>query len=437
MRGFAAAVSGAVLLVIVAVQLSGSAPDADGDALLARAQAGAQLKIEQAPRADEGKTSDFISSLKVLGAAGKHARLFDTSAEDLDGLSAQQITKVHQEEETAHRKAQEAAAKTHAAAQPKQAPKAHKPSLEEIKLDRAAAKEGDKLLAEDQKVAAEELVSPEQAVHQMMSKDKTQVAKREAAFQAHLKKMAVLDKSNEARHKALEAAKEKKVNGYVSSSDAAFERSLAAAVKKETAGHNEYNSLYSSEEQQVVARDKSFMQRVEKEKAEEAEEDRMAKQQRLLRRAKENVKVREALIKMNKASTAAWSKGEEEDETTVAATSNARATGSLSKLKDELAHKKENAQREHDVDAITGGVSDGVDQHVLEKRIAQVLVCCVCAFVVENRGEGELGLGEGGKEWCTYIHACMHTYLPTYIHTYLPTYIHAYVPSCIHTITCP
>ena len=111
------------------------------------------------------------------------------------------------------------------------------------------------------------------------------------------------------------------------------------------------------------------MERVQKEKLREAALDRMAKKQRLLREAKEDVKVREELVRMNKAKTAAWSKGEEEDEKTVAATSNHKAIASSMQMKDELAHKKENVQREQDVAAITGGLSDGVDQQKLEQQI--------------------------------------------------------------------
>jgi len=260
-RGIAVGVSGAVLLAIVVVQLSGSEPAADADALLARARGGAKLKIAAPPRYDQGKTGDFLNSLKVLGSGGKNAALFDTSPQDLDGLPAQEITKIHQKEEAARRKAEEAAtAKAAAAKAP--AIKAHKPSLAEIKLDRAAAKEGDKLLAEDRKTAAEELSSPEKAVHKMMSQDLPLVKARQAAFQANVKKMAFADKVLEERRREYEAAQAKKVKGFVSSQDAAYEKTLAAAVKRETAGHNEYNTIYSSMENQVDARDKAFMQRV-------------------------------------------------------------------------------------------------------------------------------------------------------------------------------
>jgi len=43
------------------------------------------------------------------------------------------------------------------------------------------------------------------------------------------------------------------MKGYVTSSDAAFEKELKMAVERETAGHNEYNSLYSSEEHEVMS----------------------------------------------------------------------------------------------------------------------------------------------------------------------------------------
>ena len=218
---------------------------------------GAKLKIAAPPRYDQGKTGDFLNSLKVLGSGGKNAALFDTSPQDLDGLPAQEITKIHQKEEAAHRKAEEAATAKAAAAKA-QTIKAHKPSLAEIKLDRAAAKEGDKLLAEDRKTAAEELSSPEKAVHQMMSQDLPLVKARQAAFQAHVKKMAFADKVLEERRREYEAAQAKKVKGFVSSQDAAYEKSLAAAVKRETAGHNEYNTIYSSMENQVEARDRDF-----------------------------------------------------------------------------------------------------------------------------------------------------------------------------------
>ena len=257
-RGIAVGVSGAVLLAIVVVQLSGSEPAADAVALLARARGGAKLKIAAPPRYDQGKTGDFLNSLKVLGSGGKNAALFDTSPQDLDGLPAQEITKIHQKEEAASRKEEEE--KDDAAKAP--AIKAHKPSLAEIKLDRAAAKEGDKLLAEDRKTAAEELSSPEKAVHKMMSQDLPLVKARQAAFQANVKKMAFADKVLEERRREYEAAQAKKVKGFVSSQDAAYEKTLAAAVKRETAGHNEYNTIYSSMENQVDARDKAFMQRV-------------------------------------------------------------------------------------------------------------------------------------------------------------------------------
>ena len=110
-------------------------------------------------------------------------------------------------------------------------PVPHKPSLAQIKLDKAAAQEGDKLLAEDSKVAAEELTSPESTVHKMLSKDQKAVTARDAAFQAHLKKMAATDKSQEAKDSAREKASEKKVNGYVTSSDQAFESEFFPLVQ--------------------------------------------------------------------------------------------------------------------------------------------------------------------------------------------------------------
>ena len=80
------------MLAVVAVTLSDRD---DADSLLAKPSASvlnARLKIAAAsatPRSDKGKTGDFISSLKVLGTS-KQAQLFDTSPQDLDGLSAQE-----------------------------------------------------------------------------------------------------------------------------------------------------------------------------------------------------------------------------------------------------------------------------------------------------------------------------------------------------------
>jgi len=189
-----------VLLAIVAVQLNGSA---DADSLLSAGDA----------RAGKGKTGDFLNSLKALGMGGKQTELFDTSPEDLDGMSRKQKSKIHQQEQAAHMKALQvqasASATTDASAKP------HKPSLAEIKLDRAAAQEGDKLLAEDSKVASEELMSPEHVVKKLLTKDRQAVTARDVAFQAHLKKMAATDKAQETRDTAREAAKEKKVGTFV------------------------------------------------------------------------------------------------------------------------------------------------------------------------------------------------------------------------------
>lgn len=124
-----------------------------------------------------------------------------------------------------------------------------------------------------------------------------------------------------------------------------------------------------------MSRDKTFAQQLQAEKQHQLQEDEMAQKQRMIREAQENVKVREALIKMNKASVEAWTKGEGEDERSVAATSAAKPQASAAQVaqlnvKDAAAHKKEDSQREADVAAITAGVNDGVDQHALEKQIA-------------------------------------------------------------------
>lgn len=89
-RREASVVSGAVLLVVVAATLSGHD---DADSLLAKPSAlDAELKIagtSASARADKGKVGDFLNSLKALGSS-KQAQLFDTSSQDLDGLSAQE-----------------------------------------------------------------------------------------------------------------------------------------------------------------------------------------------------------------------------------------------------------------------------------------------------------------------------------------------------------
>jgi len=234
--------------------------------VLQRAPARSELKATDAApvRADSGKTGDFMKSLKVLG--GRDQQLFDSSAEDLDGLSPQKKTQILSKEREARVKAQEALeAKAKAAAAAKAKP-VHKPSLAQLRLDKKAAEEGDDLLAQDSKIAAEEMKLPETTVHSMISKDRRAVMVRQTQFEAHLKKMAATDKANEKRAYARESAQEKRVNGYVTSSDAAYESELAKAVKKETAGHNEYNKRFSSAEHDVVARDKSFSERLEAER---------------------------------------------------------------------------------------------------------------------------------------------------------------------------
>ena len=160
----------------------------------------------------------------------------------------------------------------------------HKPSLAQLRLDKKAAQEGDDELAQDSKIAAEELKSPESTVHSMLSKDRRAVVARQTQFEAHLKKMAATDKANEKRAYARETAKEKAVNGYVTSSDAAYESELAKAVRKETAGHNEYNKRFSSAEHDVVARDKSFSEQLEAERLRQHQRDDAAKKLRLVAR---------------------------------------------------------------------------------------------------------------------------------------------------------
>jgi len=225
-RWAAAAISGAVLLAVVVVQLSGNAPDAHS--LLAKESTSMSAELRIVNGGFDGSR------------AAKTQLSFDTSPEDLDGLSTEQKTAFHEAEaqkKAASPEAKVAAGKA-AAAKAAAAQAVHKPSLEQIRLDTAAAKEGDALLAEDRKVAAEELMKPEKGIDDMISTARKSEAAREAAFQANLKKMAASDKAHELTHTAKEAATEKKIEGFVTSSDAAFEKTLAKAVKEETAGHN-------------------------------------------------------------------------------------------------------------------------------------------------------------------------------------------------------
>jgi len=218
-----------VLLAVVVVQLSGNAPDAHS--LLAKESTSMSAELRIVNGGFDGSRA----------AKGRTAQLsFDTSPEDLDGLSTEQKTAFHEAEaqkKAASPEAKVAAGKA-AAAKAAAAQAVHKPSLEQIRLDTAAAKEGDALLAEDRKVAAEELMKPEKGIDDMISTARKSEAAREAAFQANLKKMAASDKAHELTHTAKEAATEKKIEGFVTSSDAAFEKTLAKAVKEETAGHN-------------------------------------------------------------------------------------------------------------------------------------------------------------------------------------------------------
>ena len=65
-----------------------------------------------------------------------------------------------------------------------------------------------------------------------------------------------------------------------------------------------------------------------------------------MREAKEDVKVRQALIKMNKEKTVAWRGGEVEDERAVASTtSRVSILRKVSQAKDVAAHKEEDEQR--------------------------------------------------------------------------------------------
>ena len=234
MRWAAAAISGAVLLAVVVVQLSGNAPDAHSLLAKESTSMSAELRIVNGfdgSRASKGRTAQLS---------------FDTSPEDLDGLSTQQKTAFHEAEAQKMAASPEAKVAAGKAADAKAAASqaVHKPSLEQIRLDTAAAKEGDALLAEDRKVAAEELMKPEKGIDDMISTARKSEAAREAAFQANLKKMAASDKAHELTHTAKEAATEKKIEGFVTSSDAAFEKTLAKAVKEETAGHNVLLYIY-------------------------------------------------------------------------------------------------------------------------------------------------------------------------------------------------
>ena len=395
-RVAAAAASGLVLLAVVVVQLPGRRGDlrAQADSLLAQAGSGQTRRAELKINFDAASSPE--ADLKKLGL-GSSTQLFDSLPQDLDGLPAEKKTQIlararkAQQRRAAAAKASAAAKQAAAARLAAKKLRSEAPTPQELKLDREAKKEGESELHKDAVIAEKELKSPEGAVKNMLAEDKRAVAARESAFREHVQKMKAADVQQEKARQTKEAYKQRYLDGYVTSADARYDKDLEAAVKKETAGDNDYNKRYASEEKEVHARDESWRQMMAAEKAKEAAATRQAAQARELREAKEDAETAAALLKMKKASDAAEQTGEAEDKAAVAGISAgqkgraahaaqvrrdhaAHATrgggdGNGLSLRDAEAHTKMNKAREADVSAITAGVSDGVDQSALEAKM--------------------------------------------------------------------
>ncbi|EKX31661.1 hypothetical protein GUITHDRAFT_166846, partial [Guillardia theta CCMP2712] len=227
------------------------------------------------------------------------------------------------------------------------------------KFNERVKKESSSELQRDSRTAEEQLNS-EKSYDRMIETQKKGIEGRDAHFQQKLKSMVNAEHMRE--HEKLMQLKSKKsaIDGYVTSSDAAFETSLKQALKKERKNKSEYESSYNDAVQSVQNRDKEFTERIRR----EIEKERILHAQHarsLVRRERsEGLQVRKALAKIAKEHTTAWQEGEMQDHQASQALNAFDALDAERKrlatryAKERTAHDKETQAQASDVMAITG-----------------------------------------------------------------------------------